>query len=40
MADNSNLRNANRAKQDEFYTQLVDIELEMKYYKDYFKDKK
>lgn len=39
MADNKNLRNANRAKQDEFYTQLVDIELEMKYYKDYFKDK-
>ena len=33
------LRNAKEAKQDEFYTQLVDIELELKNYKDFFKDK-
>lgn len=33
------LRNAKEAKQDEFYTQLVDIELELKHYKDFFKDK-
>ena len=39
MANNSNLRNANRAKQDEFYTQLIDIEKELKYYKSEFKDK-
>lgn len=39
MANNKNLRNANKAKQDEFYTQLSDIEKEMKHYKEYFKDK-
>lgn len=39
MADNKHLRNANRAKQDEFYTQLVDIELELKHYKEQLKDK-
>ena len=39
MADNKNLHNANRAKQDEFYTQLIDIEKELKHYKDFFKDK-
>lgn len=33
------LQEASNAKKDEFYTQLVDIEKEMKYYKDYFKDK-
>ena len=33
MAKNLNLRNADRAKQDEFYTQLIDIEQELKYYK-------
>lgn len=33
------LRNAKEAKQDEFYTQLVDIELELKHYKDFFKNK-
>lgn len=33
------LRNAKEAKQDEFYTQLVDIELELKHYKDFFRDK-
>lgn len=35
----SDLKNAKKAKADEFYTQLVDIELEMKHYKHYFKDK-
>ncbi len=39
MAKNLNLRNADRAKQDEFYTQLVDIEQELKYYKAAFFNK-
>ena len=39
MAGNSDLTKANKAKKDEFYTQLVDIELEMKHYKDHFKGK-
>ena len=33
------LKDANRAKKDEFYTQLSDIEKELKHYKDQFKDK-
>mgnify|MGYP001613513641 FL=1 len=36
---NSNLHKANRAKKDEFYTQLVDIEKELKHYKDQFRGK-
>ena len=40
MADNSNLQQANKAKQDEFYTQLVDIEKELRHYKGHFKDKR
>lgn len=36
---NTNLHNANRAKNDEFYTQISDIEKELKHYKTYFKDK-
>ena len=39
MAGNKDLNKANRAKKDEFYTQLTDIELEMKHYKDHFKGK-
>lgn len=39
MAGNNNLKQANRAKKDEFYTQLVDIEKEMKHYKEHFRDK-
>lgn len=39
MSGNRNLRNANKAKKDEFYTQLVDIELEMKNYRECFKGK-
>lgn len=33
---NSNLHKAGKAKKDEFYTQLVDIENELKHYKDQF----
>lgn len=36
---NSNLRKANKAKNDEFYTQLTDIEKEIKHYKEQFHDK-
>src|SRR3989339_487764 len=36
---NSNLHKAGRAKQDEFYTQLIDIEKELKHYKEQFRDK-
>ena len=39
MANNNNLRSANANKNDEFYTMLSDIEKEMRYYKDFFKDK-
>jgi hypothetical protein len=35
---NSNLRKAAAAKNDEFYTRLVDIEAELKHYKKHFKD--
>jgi len=33
------LRNAKKNKNDEFYTQLSDIEKEMRHYKDFFEDK-
>ena len=36
---NSNLHKANQAKKDEFYTQLVDIEKELRHYKEQFRDK-
>ena len=36
---NKNLRNASKAKKDEFYTQLVDIEKELKHYKKQFRGK-
>ena len=39
VPSNKNLHNANRAKQDEYYTRLVDIENELKYYRDYFEGK-
>ncbi len=39
MAGNAGLTKANKAKKDEFYTQLSDIELELKHYKKHFKDK-
>ncbi len=36
---NSNLHKANQAKKDEFYTQLIDIEKELKHYKEQFRGK-
>ena len=39
MAGNKSLRAADKAKQDVFYTQLSDIENELKHYKAHFKDK-
>lgn len=39
MAGNLNLHAANKAKKDEFYTQLVDIENELKHYKTHFRGK-
>ena len=38
-AQNSNLHKAKNSKKDEFYTQLSDIERELKHYKNHFKDK-
>jgi hypothetical protein len=38
-AKNKNLHKAKDNKKDEFYTQLDDIERELKYYKSHFKDK-
>ena len=39
MATNKPLHAANRAKQDEFYTQLSDIEKELKHYRKHFRGK-
>lgn len=40
MANNNKaLSNANRAKKDEFYTQLSDIENELRHYRKHFKGK-
>lgn len=39
MAGNRALRVANVAKNDEFYTQLTDIEKELRHYRKHFKDK-
>lgn len=36
---NKNLQKANKEKNDEFYTQLNDINNELKHYKEHFKDK-
>ena len=38
-SSNKNLHKASKAKKDEFYTQLVDIENELKHYKDQFRSK-
>lgn len=38
-SSNKNLRKASKAKKDEFYTQLSDIEKELRHYKDHFKGK-
>lgn len=39
MAGNNSLNAAIKAKQDEFYTQLIDVEKELKYYKQHFQGK-
>lgn len=39
MAGNSNLNAAGKAKRDEFYTQLTDIEKELRHYRKHFCDK-
>ena len=39
MAGNRNLNSAARAKKDKFYTQMEDIENELRHYRDFFKDK-
>ncbi len=39
MALNTSLHDAKKHKNDEFYTQLPDIESELKHYKSHFKDK-
>ncbi len=38
-SSNKNLHRAKKGKNDEFYTQLEDIERELKHYKEHFKDK-
>ena len=38
MAGNADLNHASRAKQDEFYTQLADIEAELRHYRKHFRD--
>lgn len=38
-AKNKSLRKAKNTKEDEFYTQLYDIEKELKHYREHFKDK-
>ena len=40
MAKNANLHAAKNAKNDEFYTQLSDVEKELKHYKEFFNGKK
>ncbi|WP_345845613.1 adenine-specific methyltransferase EcoRI family protein [Shewanella algae] len=37
--ENSRLHSAKRNKKDEFYTQIVDIERELRHYRSHFKDK-
>jgi len=37
MSKNTNLQQAKSAKADEFYTQLTDIEKELRHYKAHFK---
>ena len=39
MAKNRSLHAASRAKKDEFYTQLYDIENELRHYRAHFRDK-
>ena len=39
MIKNTTLNDAKNNKKDEFYTQLTDIEKELRYYKKHFKNK-
>lgn len=39
MAKNTDLNKAKEGKKDEFYTQLEDVEMEMRYYKEHFRGK-
>ena len=39
MAGNKSLNNAKSARVDEFYTQLSDIEKELRHYRKHFKDR-
>lgn len=39
MANNKHMRKAKQQKKDEFFTQISDIERELKHYKKHFKDK-
>lgn len=39
MSLNENLRKARQKKNDEFYTQLSDIENELRHYKEHFRGK-
>ena len=39
MASNKYLKDANKNKNDEFYTQLTDIEKELRHYKEHFREK-
>lgn len=39
MAKNSSLNAANKAKQDEFYTQYADIQNELNHYEKHFDNK-
>ena len=39
MAKNTDLNKAKESKKDEFYTQLEDVEMEMRYYKEHFRGK-
>ena len=39
MAKNADLNKANKAKKDEFYTQITDLEKEMRHYREHFRDK-
>ena len=39
MNNNSNLNQAKKNKNDEFYTQLIDIEKELQYYTEHLRNK-
>ena len=39
VSKNKNLHQANKAKKDEFYTQMTDIEKELRHYKSHFENK-